>query len=745
MLVRKGAFPRNTVLTWLCYGSTVLVLFAVWIPLIRHYSAADGGITGDMINKARSLPDDVTIDEITSFFKSREHSDAEQLVTSADNILQGQMDGGGLCPQKITMPFDANDIDKGLPICRLSMASFELPGVLLDAYDVTGRDGYLLMARDVIVGWALYERSAWLPQGLLWNDHAISARIAVLANFWKHYRNDKHYKEEVARVILQMVSRSGQLLSRPSLFTFSTNHGIMQNLALWQICLAFPTLPNIEYYKHVALDRLHDQMKFYVNDEGMVLEHSAGYHRDGLEFLSLVFRYLTLLDMGIPEEWTVKFEKAKAVYAQLRRPDGSVPGYGDTGGDEDAHGPLVANINTSGRSEVLTFQKHWMPEQSFSLYPVAGYSIWWDGLGNWPDAKTLSQTTIVWSYFPGQAHKHADEMSVLLYAGGQTWWTNAGYWTYGTKGRAEAESWDGSNAPHLVEDNARSARKTELKYYGETDRLAVIDLERNGPGLYASRRQIIHYRPDVWIVLDSASGDTSSWTRTIWTTPSDVVVTEGKFTDSYYLQTADKPVTLQSSYIASRGAIINHYKGSLQPFAGWVNNEPADALVIEQPANNSWSVAMWSLGDLSATSVRGAGKPFMRNWMGPESWDIILPQQTGQLNIGRDGNRVYGNEVREIHSIQEVKLKEAPVGIADKYNAIRTAYRNAAEKYPTFRDVVQLRWRMTYLVIVSFVIQEVVFIVYRQNNGRHYERFRSIAVTGWLSIIGLWQAIVYWI
>ena len=106
------------------------------------------------------------------------------------------------------MPFSVDDIDKGLPAWQLALASFRIPNILLNAYEASGRKEFLIMARDVILAWASYERSAWLPKGLLWNDHAIAARVPVLAKFWRHYRNHPDYDPEAARYILQLVARS---------------------------------------------------------------------------------------------------------------------------------------------------------------------------------------------------------------------------------------------------------------------------------------------------------------------------------------------------------------------------------------------------------------------------------------------------------------------------------------------------------------------------------------------------------
>ena len=68
-----------------------------------------------------------------------------------------------------------------------------------------------------------------------------------------------------------MVARSEQLLAKPGHFTFATNHGVMQNLALWHASLAFPSLPRTQAYQRLARVRMDDQMQFYVTGEGMVL------------------------------------------------------------------------------------------------------------------------------------------------------------------------------------------------------------------------------------------------------------------------------------------------------------------------------------------------------------------------------------------------------------------------------------------------------------------------------------------
>ena len=258
------------------------MILSIWIPVVEHFYVADMAITNEMVKAARHLPADPILEELRQFrFLRREWRSQRQLISAAEKLRKGEAVVPGYPPAPIGFPFDASDIDKGPPSWQLALAAFAVPEVLLDAYEATGRDEFLLAARDVILGWASYERAAWFPRGFLWNDHATAARVVVLTEFWRLYRDHPAYEPRVARSVLRLVERSRQLLAKPSHFTFSTNHGVLQNLALLHISLAFPTLPASDRHKQVALSRLSEQMTFFVNDEGVVLEHSAGYHASG--------------------------------------------------------------------------------------------------------------------------------------------------------------------------------------------------------------------------------------------------------------------------------------------------------------------------------------------------------------------------------------------------------------------------------------------------------------------------------
>ena len=470
-------------------------------------------------------------------------------MARAEKYLRGIAEPTALPPIDFKFPFDEADLQKGTSAWQLQFASLVIPETLLRAYETTGREEFLMGARDVILGLASYERRTWLPKGFLWNDHAVAARVPVLAEFWRLYRHNARYDAESARNILQFAARSGSMLAKPRQFTFRTNHGIMQNIALLHLCVAFPGLPGTEGREQVALNRLDDQMRFYINDEGVVLEHSVGYHAFGLRLFGIALRYFTLLNQRIPDGWAEKYEQAKGVYSELRRPDGTLPAFGDTDAGSDRLGPIAATLTPSRSTGPLQYQT-WLPKEQCMLYPVAGYAVWWRGLELLPSSnwQSLSQTAITWSYFPNHGHKHADETSVSLWAAGQNWLTNTGYWPYWMDGRKQVESWQGSNAPHLIDEPGNSARTNRLVSSTWSTHLAAVITERHGPGTYVVRRQIFFAEPNLWMVVDNTEGDESKPTTTTWTIDHNVRVRRDGASGVYRFETSDKGPTLRAFF-----------------------------------------------------------------------------------------------------------------------------------------------------------------------------------------------------
>ena len=662
-----------------------------------------------------------------------------ELITAAEHLLKGELRLPNSIHWKFTVPFSATDLNAAPS--PLQFASLIVPEILLDAYELTGREEFLIKAIEIISGFAEHERAAWLPEGFLWNDHAIAARVPVLVKFWRLYRTRPDFDPAVAGIVLQLLARSGQLLAKPSHYTFRTNHGVMQNVGLLHLCIGFPAIPGAQGWCKTALDRLPEQMRYFVNMEGIVLEHSAGYHAHGMELLAMISRCLTLLDRPIPSDWADKYWKARGYYGQLRRPDGTLPIYGDTG--SDASVPLVTAPDEIGRTAALQRARDWRPLKWFTLFPIAGHAIWWKGLGNWPDSHDLAQTVATWSNFPGHGHKLADEMSVVLWSGGQTWVTNSGYWPYGLWGREHAAGWEGANAPHLSGESSNSARTAELLGYADNGRVTVLDLRRRGPDGYAARRQLFQLGAELWLVLDEIRDQTPRRSTTLWTTDPALEVVEEPFENAFRLKSRGNGATMLAHFLISEGTEIKALKGSRQPFAGWVvidkTPTPATAFRIEQPSGNSWALALWMPENRAGAGTISA-PPKMLDWTRAERWKLSIPLHRGNVVLQRMDGEVLLQESTGKDTVR-VTLAGAP-DISAERAVIRSAFEAAEKPSKKYRDLYDYRLKISYLLLAILAIQEIICFLLR-NAMRKYELALRVGLGfAWL-IMGAWVVFVY--
>jgi hypothetical protein len=728
----------------LWYLIPLIVLSSIWVPEISHYYVPGARIADEVILQSRVAPTDSLLRELEEMrllgsvgFKSD-----REVVAAAELLLAGELKLPNEDPWKFTLPFRATDLDAAPgPSARLRISGLLVPAILLDAHELTGREEFFVLAREVITGFAKHERAAWLPEEFLWNDHAIAARIPLLLKFWRLYRTRPDFDPDIARAVFELLARSGQLLAKPSNYTFATNHGLIQNLGLLHLCIAFPAIPGARSWCNTALDRINEQMRYFVNGEGVVLEHSAGYHALGMELLGMSLRLLTLLDRPIPADWADKYWKARAYYGNLRRPDGTLPMYGDTGSDVSV--PLATAPDGKGRTGARQRVRHWRPDKSFNLFPIAGHAIWWKGLEKWPDPHDLAQTVATWANFPGHGHKLADEMSVVLWSGGQLWVTNSGYWPYGLWGKEQAVGWEGANAPHLSGESTNSERTAELLSYGNNERVAVLDLRRNGPDGYAARRQIIQLGSELWLVLDKIQDRIQRKSVTLWTVDPSLATVQEPSANAFRLKSRANGLTMSVHFLASEGSEVQTFKGSRQPFAGWVAIEgtptPATAFRIEQPSGNSWALALWVPEKRGSAAL--SAPPEMLEWTNGDRWKLSIPLRRGNVILQRLDDQVFVKNGPGRQTAVRLPLVAAP-DISAERAAIKSAFEAVSSQSTEHRDLNRYRLKISYLVLAILAIQEAVLFLLRNAMRRYRFVLRLALGCAWFTM-GAWIAFVY--
>ncbi len=731
----------------LSYLVPLLVIISVLLPEWWHYYVPGAEINAEVVERLRGEPSAKLSEQLEpmSLLRVPVDNDAQLLAAARRLLRDKRLQLKGYPEMRVNLPLAPDDLNVGLPSWQLHLSGLTVTALLLEAYRLTGREEYFDAVREDILAWARYERRLWWPKGYIWNDHALAARALVLARFWNAYRQHRRFAAADAQLVLDFVTRTGQMLAKPSHFTYATNHGVMQNLALLHIALAFPALPQTPEFHRIAVARLAQQMEFYVNDEGVVLEHSAGYHRFGLELIGMAFRYLSWLGQAIPETWRVKYEKAKQFYAHLRRPDGSLPLFGNTGvlGDLTGPGPDIAR--TDERGHVVAWGPgDWRPSVERSLYPVAGYAVWWDGLTGWPRTDQLAQTVVTWSHFPGHGHKLADELSVLYWAEDQDWWTNVGYWPYGVGGRDQAISWEGSNAPHAVGEQRDSARKVQVHYSGGSEYLAAIDLERTTADGYRVRRQVVSVKGGITVVIDAAHDALGRRTRSVWRTHPEVRMEQDHLAGGYRLSAPAGRATLTAYFFgADKSFAVHRVNGEGVQGKVALEQRPTStsAVVVDHPSNGSWAATVWLLGRRAQAKHSGGG-PVIERWQNPERWALKLPITDRLLHIARVGREIRLTDGKRLQNA--VLLEPVPDAETSRMR-LHQALEMTSRSYPRYRDLSDYRLKAVF-VLTGLLGIHVVFLVLiaRYAGATSVLSLRLAAIVAWLGL-GLWLHRVYFL
>lgn len=716
----------------------VAVFGSIWAPILSHHHVRSPALDRNIVQASRLVPDRSILKEIgaiRTLHQWRGESSPGSVVEEAERILSGRFclsDGTWV---SFSWPLDPKDIEKEPLEWMLAFSAFAVPDRLIKAYEVTGGEKYLEKALEFILQWLEYEESSWLPVGLMWNDHAISERIYVLVDFWQAFSTSPLFREQDGENVLRLMRRSGEPLARPSHFTFATNHGVMQNLALMHMALCLPLLPGAGDYFRVARDRLIQQLKYYVSEEGAVLEHSAGYHLVGIQLLSVAWRYFQLAGEEVPMDLQLKHDKGVKFLVALIRPDGSLPLLGDTiGGEVITKLKLIDSVLGGGIISIEDLLRN-RNNNDCSLLPFSGHAVWRRGLDAY--GQEPSQLVATWSYFPGHGHKHADELSLLFWAAGQDWWTSSGYWAYGDFRRSQAVSWGGSNAPHVSGEKAGIDRFSRLKGMDCARTAAAVDIERTTEEGVRIRRQIIQTDSSLWLVLDYFEDEKGRPLETHWKAfPTVSMHIEGNEA-LFRLVGQDGQTALDVAFVGSEGMRIKPLIGSSDPFAGWVFLEgkpkAAPVMLVGQATCGGWTAALWALSQVSNGFVFRAVPEV--HWASPEQWDILVDINGRKVSLMRRGQTISVDEVPAL-------VLRKPSDLLTDRQSLNDSFKTTMGAYPKFRDLLPYRMRATYMVLSLLIFQMLAVALFKRYSFNHVKFLRLGACLGWLGI-GSWLHFCY--
>ena len=718
---------------WRLTAPTTLVL-GVWLSTFFYFQLDRTEVARSAIPVLSQSPADAVLDEIARMAVGVQRPIAsENLIPASERILAGALPAEFGLAAPVALQGYPQDYQQGTPSHSLGMASLVVENVLLDAYAQTHDPRFLDMATRRILAFATHEAAQRYDTSFLWNDHAVAGRIAVLVKLWRHVRGNADLPAESALEILSLVARSARLLAKPDRFTVRTNHGVAQNLALLQISAAFSGLPEADEWRKVAVARLNLQLPFYVSPEGVVLEHSAGYHIFGTELLVIGVRLMVLNGLVPPPALVADADNSRRVLALLMRPDGTLPVFGNTGFGSN-HDMMVAD--SDGKVPIRhQSPPHAAPAGGNSLFPVAGYAVWWHAA----EPRRLSQTVVIWAKHDGHGHKHADEGAVLFWSEGVDWITQTGYWPYGAAHMDEAYSWTASNAPHEPGEAFAAARKVQLLKTGATEGVSFLEVERQSANGTRFRRQVVQMDHQTWLVLDFAHGAVKG-SETVWTIPPDMRLRPGPAAQGFVSSPAADGRQLTISYTSSAPTQLKVRRGSTQPFAGWVvvRGQPnvADALQVTTETGESASALLFKVG---AGSAVVPPKIQFGPGASAEQWQLVIGEAADARYVRKNDTAITVNGQSNQPEVT-VPLQPAP-DVGAERAALQTAYATAVSAYPPWRELSYYRLRLTYVIGLLALLVEVCWLVTRRRAGSA-SQLRKYFHTG---ITACWLAVGVWV
>jgi hypothetical protein len=406
---------------------------------------------------------------------------------------------------------------------------------LLAAYSKTAELWYLTRAEQLILDWAEDNFTPDPPSEFSWSDHSTALRLENVLYFLECARCSSISSTAIGSA-LGVIWSHAAVLSDPSFYKRRTNHGLDQSYALYLAGAVFPEFVDAANWREIGKRRILDELSFAFTSEGVHVENSPSYHLMMLNRAIHVEATLRHYEGAIQESpLTRLLDGAFRFAAYLIRPDGALPIIGDSQAErvgDDSIYKVASGLRSyeEFRYAVTQGREGAPPEELMRVFPQSGYAIIRD---NSNSADFSDSCHVVFKAgFLSAYHKHDDDLSFVLYRGGEDWIIDAG--TYRYQEQDPYRRYVRSAAAHNVVLIDAVVSRREWKDVGGS---RIDGFETSGPVVYVrgshelfpgvTARRELTYRPDVLRITDSLDVDDEGEHvfRAFFHVPSDKSVT----------------------------------------------------------------------------------------------------------------------------------------------------------------------------------------------------------------------------
>jgi hypothetical protein len=224
----------------------------------------------------------------------------------------------------------------------------------------------------------------------------------------------------------------------------------------------------------------------------------------------------------------------------------------------------------------------------------------------------------------------------------------------------------------------------------------------------------------------------------VWTTKPEVKLVKERQSNAFTLSADGAPIVLKAFFFGAPDMKISTYRGSNNPFAGWVTGakgpQPTDAIMIEQAAE-ARSFTVWILRESGARPDESETPPQLSGWSNEQNWGIRVSLGSRKQEISRRGGVI---SVRDAKSTASTNLKATLLpcspAVSAQVKELHASYQRAASDHPRFPDLTHTRFRASVLILVLSVLQGFWFLADRIVFGKYLIAVRGSALVCWFAV-----------
>lgn len=346
---------------------------------------------------------------------------------AADLFDRGLLQIRSFAPIPFEVPIDW--ADQRFPLTYLAeLHSWRFVNDLLVAYQETGRPHYFDAMESVIIDWITANRFDDPAHSRAWHEGAVSKRTLVLLNLFDHYRQTDAETRVPLRAIIALVVQHAEFLAWGAHYRPAGNHGIRQDIALLAVSFALSSARRSDEWQKLAMRRLEDeQLQLGFSSEGVWREHSPGYHYYVIKlFGDLVYLIEQNEGEGVGTSFlTELIGKSQKYLTHVVTPTGKLPPVGDTFEKRLA---LTRSVDCPSVRYVLSGGERGAPPDALDgFFPDGGEVVFRD---TWGDEHRAARDAFYIhmhaAFHPGFGHRHADDLSFVMFGHGRWWISEAG-------------------------------------------------------------------------------------------------------------------------------------------------------------------------------------------------------------------------------------------------------------------------------------------------------------------------------